>query len=453
MPRTGETTQDARQILLGYLEGGQTGCLVAHSPDRGEVQVYVMLGEVLAAHVVDDGQRVLRLLRNEGALDPRALEGLDVRVTGGMPISEALFDAVPDSRVLDLLFERFRDNLFAYLAASRVGEFTPMEAVFTDNIQVGHDSRALIDELWQLRRDVAGLLGADDLVLVPGALPPRGDEQGRILSLCIGGVALPDVIGRSAVEPSRTLATLQEMLQDGVVTTRAPELPDDDFTDSDPITEEHAREAASAPTGRSVRFEPPDPELAAFQDYDTSRIGGDFTSERSLLDRVDLTMEPPKPSLAASTETVIEMEDAENAKALGAAVVSLNFSGPKLHEEEVERKIGVVNEVLATVAEALDAVEGRGAGQAHVQLLVEGSTGGIAPLFKGIEVMADGRLPAATLMKNLRKRPEAEHRRLLNRGLSDLIDRALSLANEALDEERLEALLERIAGYQQRLGI
>lgn len=453
MPRTGETTQDARQILLGFLEGGQTGCLVAHAPDRGEVQVYVMLGEVLAAHVEDDGQRVLRLLRNEGALDPRALEGLDVRVRGGMPISEALFDAVPDSRVLDLLFERFRDNLFAYLAADSVGEFTPMEAVFTDNIQVGHDSRALVDELWQLRRDVAGLLGAEGLVLAPGALPPRGEEQSRILALCIGGVALPDVIGRSALEPSRTLATLQEMLQDGVVTVRAPEAPEDDFVEGDPITEEHPREPVDAPTGRSIRFEPADPELAAFQDYDTSRVGGDFTSERSLLDRVDLTLEPAKPTLTASPETVIEMEDAENAKHLGASVVSLNFSGPKLHEDEVERKIGVVNDVLATIAEALDAVEGRGAGQAHVQFLVEGSTGGIAPLFKAVEVLPDGRLPVATLVKNLRRRPEAEHRRLLNRGLSDLIDRALSLANEALDEAHLEALLEGIAGYQQRLGI
>ncbi|MFN7147479.1 MAG: hypothetical protein ACK4YP_27175, partial [Myxococcota bacterium] len=135
------------------------------------------------------------------------------------------------------------------------------------------------------------------------------------------------------------------------------------------------------------------------------------------------------------------------------SAVSLNFSGPKLQDAEIHRKLSVTNDVLATIAEAIEGVEGRGSGQARLQLLVEGTSVPLAPLFKGVELTQDGRLPVALVVKNLRKRPGGEHRRLLNRGLSDLIERALSAAYEILDEEGLEAMLERIAGYQQRLGI
>jgi hypothetical protein len=64
-----------------------------------------------------------------------------------------------------------------------------------------------------------------------------------------------------------------------------------------------------------------------------------------------------------------------------------------------------------------------------------------------------GQLPIEGVLKNLRRRPASEHRRLLNRGLSDIIERTLSMASEELDEAGLDALLEKIAGYQQRLGL
>ena len=64
-----------------------------------------------------------------------------------------------------------------------------------------------------------------------------------------------------------------------------------------------------------------------------------------------------------------------------------------------------------------------------------------------------GRLSVDTVMKNLRKRPASEHRRLLNRGMQDVIERALSVASEELDDAELETMLEAVAGYQQRLGV
>ena len=57
------------------------------------------------------------------------------------------------------------------------------------------------------------------------------------------------------------------------------------------------------------------------------------------------------------------------------------------------------------------------------------------------------------MLKNLRKRPASEHRRLLNRGLQDVIERSLSVASEELNDVQLDAFLEHIVGYQQRLGM
>lgn len=196
-------------------------------------------------------------------------------------------------------------------------------------------------------------------------------------------------------------------------------------------------------------------DLALFADYDRSRGEGDFTTAKDLLDVVDLGDHRPLPAEPdAHPGEVVEMEDAEHAggEALVGAVM-LNFAGPKLQEEEAARKVDVANEVLATVARALDEVHGNGMGRARVQLLVEGTPGPFAPLFKHVEVDEHAQLPPAILLKNLRKRPASEHRRLLNRGLGDLIERALSLADESLDGDQLDHLLEQIAGYQGRFGV
>lgn len=452
MPGNVETNPNPREALLGCLESGQTGCLTGRTA-AGPVAVYVMLGEVLAAQSPDDDARLLALLANAGTVELARLEQLRERIAGGTPISETLFDAVPDTEVLELFFERFRENLFQFLAGSHQVEFTPLEAVFTENIQVGHDSRALLAELEELQAQLRPVLMEPDAVLVPGTASPVDPEQARLLRFCGDGAPLGHLVQRAPWEASRTLERILAMLDGGVLALRTAGLgeEDDAFLD-DPPTEE------SAP--RWNGGEEIDAELAAFQDYDSSRHGGDFTTERNLLDRVDLDGVPatPRPSappstLPASTETVIEMEEADPSAKEVAGAVSLNFSGPRLHDEEASRKIEVVNDVLATICAALAEVEGHGAGQAHIQVLVEATTGPANALFKNVEVGADGRLPAEAVLKNLRRRPGTEQRRLLTRGLQDLVERALSLAYEGLEEARLETMLEHIAGYQQRLGI
>jgi hypothetical protein len=55
-------------------------------------------------------------------------------------------------------------------------------------------------------------------------------------------------------------------------------------------------------------------------------------------------------------------------------------------------------------------------------------------------------------LNNLQRRPEAQRRKLVSRGLADLIDRALARGAEGLDDAHLDQMLTRVAGYRERLG-
>lgn len=574
-----------REALIASLDQGQTGCLVGRGVG-GRYRVYVMLGEILAAQVDDDDARLLARLRAGRDLSSAQLAALRGQLPARGVVLESLFELLPEQTVMSLLFERFRENLLAYLLSDDLETFVSMDAVFTENIQVGHDSRTLVHELVEESRRTAALRAQPATVLAPGAAGPESEREMRILGWVGNRIRLSELLEKSSFEAGRTLDLVHGMLDRGVLVGVVPESrrklapaslavadsarerpaparvalpavavsgahaplgasgPDDapvvaepllaptpvpppppdaaplppvgdaaepagvapvladgmgvaeadapPVAEVEPVAEEDdlapieeieelppealasAGNAAmpegfgggdewpldepttEAPvhslyTGSSVE----DDELAAFQDYDSHRDGGAFLTERALLDRVELVDgEVGNASRPPTQETLIEMEDAESAgKDVLKSAVSLNFSGPRLQDDELRRKLDVTNEVLSVVAAALDSIEGAGAGQARLQLLIEGTALPLAPLFKNLELDADGQLPVAHLTRNLRKRPQGEQRMLLNRGLSDLIERALSAAFEVLDEAALERLLERIAGYQQRLGV
>lgn len=636
----------AKQHILRHLDAGATGCLFARLPNDVLVSIYLMLGEVLAAHSSDDRERLLRRLTNAGSIQGERLDALRNNVAQGHSITDELYDLVGDDVMQDLLHERFRENLFAFLQVQGTASFEPMESVMVENIQVGHDSRAVIEEIDALVVATARLREPPSLVLAPGAGTMKNPDHLRLASICHPRLPLHDLLQRSPWESGRTLGMVAEMLERGALIAVSAQKDPREITDrpsarsepraakliipsgkpnaesgrlptdptrstgdasardtvaaalasavagavakvgrqriesgsnsagagtgispasgpiassasptstpasspaserpaarspADPVSAPLSRPAVpvkmvinapskqpSLPAADMVRTTPPerlaavpsvptkpvvtppvapvatsaasqpatppvpapaaaapppkpkplpfhddqpteeiDAEMAMFQDYDHAREGGDFLSSQQLLDRVEVIdvldgVETPKKPAAAPPETAkqeifIEMEDAENAThAELAGAVSLNFAGPKLAEDEAQRKLEVINDVFATMVASLDAARGVGMGQSRVQLLIEGTPGSYASLFKGVEVDAHGRLPVEVVLRNLRKRPASEHRRLLNRGLSDVIERALSLASEELDERGLESMLEKIAGYQQRLGM
>jgi hypothetical protein len=147
----------------------------------------------------------------------------------------------------------------------------------------------------------------------------------------------------------------------------------------------------------------------------------------------------------------LEDEGSRDVLPPGPATVSLSFSAPRIADRDIQQKVDVCNSVLTEVAGIIDDYNGPGTGQAAIQLLLDGAPTAFSLLFHGIEVSHKGELSFEPFLDNLRRRPPAEHRRLLSRGLMDLIERGLSSSCEELTEDAIETLLERVVGYQQRM--
>lgn len=508
-----EATLEARSLLLRCLDEGVTGVIDGSIPGGAQLAVFVMGGEILVARSDQDDDEVLRRLRNNGSLDDPQVAEIRAAIDAGGSLAGLLQDRVPDAVVAQVLFERFRENLYTFLALPAAPTFTPLDAVFEENIQVGHDSRVLIDELTQLHLDLAPLERGGPRVLWPGQGTVHTDEQVRFIDLCGGLISQVDLLSVSPFEPNRTLDLVRRMLHTRMLETDRPlrdlarpggeadAVPDpsgepprrldsprrsmviegDEHTEEVPRTAPRAgrtrppvvsrdildggsarRGPVPAPgsVGPQNSGAPPrslhqdisiDEELAAFGDYDYTRGDGGFVADRTTLDRVIIGAVEPAVAPPAAPEMVIEMEEGEPL-APGTRTVSLNFSGPRLADDEALQKIEVVSEVLATVVAALDEANGVGSGQARVQVLVEGTSGPYAAIFSHVELRPGGWLPTDKVLRNLKKRPAAEQRQLLNRALEDVVERALSLASSALDEAHLDRMLENIAGFQQRFG-
>jgi hypothetical protein len=179
-----------------------------------------------------------------------------------------------------------------------------------------------------------------------------------------------------------------------------------------------------------------DEDLDAFDDHDSVRgeAGeGNFSTQEHNLDRVEVV-------------TTLQAPAAETAP-------TARFGGPVLSEADARTKVEVANGVLETLARALDAEEGAGRGQAALQILLDGSPSKFQALFSNLIATEDGQVPLAGLLRNLNHRPPTEHRQLLNEGLLNLIERALSLSVEDLPDETIDDVLENVAGYRQRLGL
>ncbi|MEC8422748.1 MAG: hypothetical protein VX000_03160, partial [Myxococcota bacterium] len=155
-------------------------------------------------------------------------------------------------------------------------------------------------------------------------------------------------------------------------------------------------------------------------------------------DRPARTVDNSRPEPGAVADTRAEPVDA-------------SFSAPRLALADVDRKLRVAVDVLSHLSHALDTHLGPGAGQASVQLLLEGAPSTFAVVFQGLEAARDGTFDVGSAAQNIQRRPKGEHRRLVDNGTLDLIERGLSYAVAELDDDSMDALLAKIAGYQQRL--
>lgn len=567
MAKEEKLASPAARSLRRYIDRRATGCLSIGGSER--VSAYLLHGDVVASERPDEPEILLRRAVSRGLIRGPRHDELLAAHAAGEPIFGVLLEEVDAGAMEDILHSRFRDNLTLFLGSQRVPRFVPLGAIFVDNLQMGQDTAALLDEC-QATWDVAATLSVEAL-LGAGPTAPTNPDDVAIVRVARSIPHVATLINRLPMEPVAARARLATLVRSGVlalttaeddavetprVTTPrearrvavpqpppAPVLPDPwaEFDGARPDTAEvliyeegvtpapqplrgafpterqepepapaEALVAVSAPTTHEPPARTPAPaptvipgwksnlrsyldqpteeiDLEAFDDHDTARgASGDGAFSGAHLDRVEVAdfdvdepialgddpdaepsepepppAPPPLVQPAPAPQALVTMAPPPARPALAApeareATWSSNppsLSGPQLTERDARDKIAVANQVLASIAQSFDRANGSGRGRSAIQLLVDGAGGRRAALLAGVSVRADGRLPPDALMTNLGRRPTPEHRILLTEGLLDLVERALSIAADDLPEDDVDRILERAAGYRQRLGL
>ncbi len=564
----------ATRKLLHLLNDKATGRLEVGA-GGSTLSIYVLHGEVVAAVSADDERQLLHLLRLRSDLPDKTLTALEATQDTGQSVFGDLLMANPDS-LDELLGHRFRQNLCDYVASLEKPTYAPQKGVFVDNIQMGHESRPLVEACCAFATKAQRI--DPDLLLLRGKSKPRthasrivasllSDEPQSVYALSLriplepttARCLLVDLVtegvarvpGAAHLEPEPEVAPeplpevepeplpgpeplpepappmesihrptpttlipgdddlesedgVVEMVDDGLSEPEAPKStgalddhpPDDAGFDEKEIEPEHdvGLEHGIGPehgtgtenvgpehdietehdTGTedhvgpednevddfdAIADEPTDgegaprslaawladathvdeDELDIFSDHDHDRgatAEGAFSTETHNLDKIDVTN--------FDEDEFLEAEEAPSAP---------RFSAPVLGEEAAEAKIDVASDMLRRIVAAFDSADGSGAGQAAMQLLIDGAPPKFVPLLTGLKIGDDGGLSTGRVLANVYERPATEHRKLLNDGLLNLMERALSKAADELPDDLFDALYEGVAGYKQRLGL
>lgn len=407
---TSETSSD----LVARIDAGATGCL-AVGAGSAELALYLLDGHLIATRASDDTAVLVERLTGAGSLTPERgrqllqMQEMSMPILGlhlQDPIVGLLFEEDPSERLDAVLGERFEENVARFVGHRGSPRWEEGIVPWVFNLQIGHDSRALVAKagaIWRLAQGVR-----DSQEVRRGTAAAEDGTSQRLVDLVGDAVrSVAELAGSLGVPPLVGKALVASGLESGLLVD------------------------ASLSTERSKAI---DDELEAFSgredDVRGGTRGGAFVTETHNLDRVEIDV----------------FED-------GAGAREATYAAPTLTEADALEKIGVANEVLAVIVRALDEAGGPKRGRSVVQLLVDGRPRGFVPLFADIQVTARGLLPESALLLNLRRRPDPEQRRLLNQGMLDLLDRALDRIADELDDEVIDDILAKVMGYRQRLGL
>jgi hypothetical protein len=405
--------------IRSLMAAERTGCLRVYVPARGEALVYLLDGDVIAATTPDDASSLLGRLTARGRVPADIAKGLNEAAPLTMTTLER---AVQATAVERLMAGRFRDNLIFFLFDGGRFEFEEMETVRIPHIQMGHDSAGLLRELEVVHGRIAPWMNVQRVRrITSGDKNPGSPQQRHIQALCTAGVRLDKLVEASPFFPAQTLVLVAQMIdRQSLIASvlQMEEGPKQGAVD-------HAIEMARMEAERRSSLR--DTGLTAFADHERSGRGpgkGEFTGGS---DRVDLEAPPVRRP-------------------------GLRTAAPSLDSQEIVRRIGVCNEVLQAFVHTWDDQHGAGEGRRVAQLILDTAPGNCSALFERAMVDGKGRIGASRILANVERRPEAQRRELVRRGLSDLIDRTLARGADGLDDAHLDRMLTRVAGYRQRLG-
>lgn len=354
--------ESTRLALQSVLANGSTGCLVSELEPHGP-QVFVMLGQVMAAVSSADGPRGLALLSERGLIKGPRLATMRRRAVE----LDDLVAEVSGQEMAALRLELLKFNVQTFCRIDGPAWFEPMTQITVAGVLVGPliDIETLIHETPE--QTVGSPAHVEQKESFQPSSPPRVDAPS------------------SPTEPVRP------------------------------------------PVSSSTSFS--QAEMSFFEDQDRDRMRGDgeFTVQQEHLEVVDLG---PSPVSSVSTP-------------------GIRFANPDLNSDDLVGKITTCNEVLQHVRQGLTA---RGfSAVSLLQGLIQESDTELSQRLPGLGLDAMGQLAESSVVQILVKYPGSEHRRRIEFGLLDLMERALDLCSEHLDDEQMDEVLRHVAGFHQRI--
>ena len=169
----------ATKTLLQLIKDRATGRLEVGA-GASAVSVYLLHGDVVAAVSKEDDRQLVHLLALRGVIDLKQRSALDEKIEATGTVFADLL-GLGNKHLDDLLSGRFRQNLCDYVASLERPRFTPQKAVFVDNIQMGHESRALVEACCALATKAERI--SLDVLLIRSAGRPRKGIKALVTSM------------------------------------------------------------------------------------------------------------------------------------------------------------------------------------------------------------------------------------------------------------------------------
>lgn len=209
--------------LQNHIQDSATGCLSSADGFGIPLQLYLLNGNIVAAHAGDDTHALLRILLKRGWIEESQLHELKAQ-SAFMPIYDALLQEGESMRLREAFYDRFRENLCRFLEAKSPVVFEALEAVMIPNIQLSHETPALVDEAFSIVERTQKFRTEKGLQLVQaGERPALSGSEKKLLKLVEESTPLQEIVRRSPFESFQSWDLLSDMLERGVLANASPQ--------------------------------------------------------------------------------------------------------------------------------------------------------------------------------------------------------------------------------------
>ena len=260
------TQNETYQALTEHLSGGEIGCLKLEN-NSSQITVYVMYGGIVGALSAQDDVQLVRRLRLASHLNDAQVRVLSTVMKADKPLLNFLFEMLSEETLHQFLYEQFLENIATFLSSTSKCSYEKLQAVFIDNLQMGHNTDFVLEHCSKLAESAASI--ELDIQLACAKTQGCLESDLTILELFGKGQKLSNIIDKVPMGPLATRAQISELIHRGfLVHTLMNHAPDEMpeivgqrtvYTDTPPAPRKKGRGFVNKPIVVPTREPEPSP--------------------------------------------------------------------------------------------------------------------------------------------------------------------------------------------------